>query len=124
MTERYQPWMYDTVNDWFYQHKGDSIPEPLLAKTGFIVPGVAVGFLIQTDTDVCFLEPFISNPKASKELRQAGLAAIVDALEHEASRLGYRFVYGVATAPTMIEHGIGRGWVDMGDHKVIAKELK
>jgi hypothetical protein len=121
--KRYTPDMYDQINDWFRSRKFDSIPSKFLSHTGFIVPGVAVGFLIETNTAVCFLEPFISNPKAPKELREKSLAGIVEALEQEASKLGYRFCYGIATSPTMIDHGLKRGWLDMGDYKVIVKEL-
>lgn len=124
MMKRYDPNMYDQINEWFRDHRGDSIPEALLSKVGFIVPGVAVGFLIQTDTDVCLFEPFISNPKVPSELRETSLAGIVESLELEASKLGYRFCYGIATAPTMIEHGVKRDWVVMGNYTVIAKELK
>lgn len=123
MTERYKPQHYEMVNDWFKSRKGDSIPEQFLAPTGFIVPGVAVGFLIKTDCNVCFFEPFISNPKATTELRIKALDEIVTMLEREAANLGYRFVYGLATAPTMLEHGKNHGWVNIGNHTVIVKEL-
>lgn len=124
MVERYKPHQYEMVNDWFKDRKGDSIPEPFLSPTGFIVPGVAVGFLIKTDCNVCFLEPFISNPKASKELRSIALNDIMEHLEREASKLGYRFIYGIATASTMIEYALKRGWTDMGNSTVLAKETK
>jgi len=123
IVERYKPTQYEEINTWFKERKGDSIPEAFLSPTGFIVPGVAAGFLIKTDCNVCFLEPFISNPKAPKELRELALEGIVEALENEATKLGYRFCYGIATAPTMIEHGMKRDWVSMGQMTVIIKEL-
>lgn len=110
------------INQWYKDRKCDSLPEPFLPPTGFIVPGVAVGFLINTDCNICFLEPFISNPKASQELRSLALNDIMEHLEREASKLGYRFIYGIASAPTMIEHAVKRKWINMGNSTVLAKE--
>lgn len=116
--------MYEMINEWFKDRKGDSIPEAFIPPTGFIVPGVAAGFLIKTDCNVCFLEPFISNPKANKDLRKKALSDIMARLEIEASKLGYRFAYGVSTAPTMIDHALNQNWTSMGNMTVVAKELK
>lgn len=121
---RYTPDQYNEVNSWFKQHKGVDIPEQFLPPTGFVVSGIAAGFLIKTDCNVCFLEPFIANPKADKEVRSTAIASIVESLEKEAKSLGYRFIYGIATAPTMIKHGTDRGWLNMGDSTVIIKEIK
>lgn len=123
MMKRYDPAMYEQINEWFKDHKGDSIPEAMIPKVGFYVPGVAAGFLINTDTPICFLEPFISNPKAPKELRSKALEGIVECLEAEAVKLGYRYVYGISTAPTMLNLVKSKGWVDLGSQTVVAKEL-
>lgn len=124
MIERYAPHQYSMINQWFRDHKGENIPESFLPQTGFIVPGVAVGFLINTDCNVCFLEPFISNKNVTKELRTQALADIMVRLEREAYHLGYRVVYGISTAPTMIDHALTNNWINMGNMTVVAKELK
>lgn len=123
LMKRYDSSMYNEVSKWFKEHRGDNIPEDLLSEVGFIIPGVAVGFLIKTNTSMCLFEPFITNPEASKEDRDWALAFIVTCLEHEALRLGYKSCYGIATAPTMIEHGRKLGWRNRGPYIVITKEL-
>jgi len=43
-----------------------------LPKIGFIVDDIAAGFLCQTDSGWCFIDPFFSNPKAKvKDIRLA-----------------------------------------------------
>ena len=66
-----------------------------LSDIGFVVPGVASGFLVTTNVNCCFLEPFISNPKAPKELRDKALKEILESLEDKASKIGIRLIYGV-----------------------------
>jgi hypothetical protein len=125
MIERYTPHHYNMVNNWFKERKGDNIPEAFIPATGFVVPEIAAGFLIKTDCNVCFLEPFIANPNASSEVRDKAIVSILNNLEKEAIKLGFKYVYGISTAPTMIQRAEDNGWVNIGsNYTTLAKELK
>lgn len=97
---------YKDINSWFYSRKGEYFPIKFLSQTGFIVPGIAVGFLIKTDANVGILEPFISNPQAPEKERDEALNMILETLCNHARHIGYRAVFGFSTAQTMITRAL------------------
>lgn len=97
---------YKEINEWFYSRKGEYFPLKFLSQTGFIVPGVAVGFLIKTDVNVGILEPFISNPRAPEKERDEALNMILETLCNQAKSIGYRAVFGFSTAQTMLNRAL------------------
>lgn len=104
--------------------KWSGVPLTILPKTGLIVPNVAVGFLVSTDTNYCFFEPFIGNPKVDKEERNTALFTIIDGLIDEAKRMGYDLIFGVLSHPKMIERGLERGFVKIiGNQQIIGRKL-
>jgi hypothetical protein len=84
--------------------------EDLIPKTGFIVPGVAAGFLIATDTKCCILEPFIANPEATESARAEALNLIMGDLLNEAINQGFTKVFGFSTSPTLVKHSLDWGF--------------
>lgn len=115
---RYEREDFNMIKEW------SSVPLTILPKTGLIVPNVAAGFLVSTDTNYCFLEPFIGNPKADKEERDIALFTIIDGLIDEAKRLGFDLVFGVLSHPKMIERGLKRGFVKIiGNQQIIGRKL-
>jgi hypothetical protein len=84
--------------------------QDLIPKTGFIVPGVAVGFLLSTDTKCCIFEPFIANPQASENARAEALSLIMQALIKEATDLGFTKIFGFSTSPTMVARSLDFGF--------------
>lgn len=66
----------------------------LIPTIGFIVPGIAAGFFMSTDTTCCILEPFVTNPDASKADRNEALAVIMKNLLTLAKTLGFTHVFG------------------------------
>lgn len=113
---------YETVNKWFTDQRVYSIPADFLSDIGYIVPGVAVGFLVKTNINCCFLEPFIANPDAPVSIRDEALREILRKLEDTAKSMGIRMVYGIATSPTMINRALDSGWVDLGKSTLLTKE--
>lgn len=64
------------LNSWLIRHDLDPLEKGELPKTGVIIDGVACGFISLNDTNVGFLECFVSNPEASSEARNAALDKI------------------------------------------------
>lgn len=123
MLRRYKLSDYEEVNSWFRKYKGNDFPKEHLAPTGFIVPGIAVGFLIKTDANCCFLEPFIANTDASPEDRDKALTQILTSLISEAKALDFNFIFGISTAPTMIERALKLGFQNEGVSTLVMKEV-
>lgn len=115
---RYQTADWETIRTW------KDLPFDYIPKVGFYVPDVAVGFLVQTDTKYCFLEPFIGNPKSDKEVRDLALYTIMDALLREAKELKYDLVLGIADHPTMLRRAFDMGFNRIvGEHSLIGRKL-
>lgn len=100
---------FSELNDW-YRARGAKIQERYLPQYGFIVEGIAAGFLMQTDCPVCFLEPFISNPSATKHDRDRALNLILNQLVSLARLQEYELIYGVSTSKTMVDRSINTGF--------------
>lgn len=115
---------YAMLRTWYVYRGKDAIPIDSLPKVGFIINGVAAGFLMQTDTKSCILEPFISNPNKSVEERDNALTGLLDRLVKEAKLLGYTHVFGFSTSPTMIKRAHNQGFKTIEISEVVCKELK
>jgi len=101
---------FTDLNSWYYRRKGENFPMRYLSPTGVIVPGVAAGFLIQTDAHFGILEPFISNPEASKEDRDRALHMILERLTSMAKKIDYKVIYGFSTNKIMLDRAISQGF--------------
>jgi len=108
---RYTPEDYKELTSWYTKRNMVLVQEYHLAKIGFIVEGVAAGFLIQTDANMGILEPFIANPEASKEDRDTALDMIIEALVHTAQELGYMSVFGFGKSLPMIRRSARHGFI-------------
>lgn len=110
------------IDHWF-QARGSKAAQDLLPKVGFIVPGIAAGFLMQTDTGCCILEPFIANKDTDKAERNKALEAIMGELIQEASRLGFKRIFGFSSNEPMISRALKFGFVIVEESTTVCKEL-
>lgn len=92
-------------------------------KVGFVVPGIAAGFLMQTDTKSCILEPFIANPDTTKLQREQALNLIMGQLIEEAGDLGYARIFGFSSNAPMIRRAKSWGFVVVESSTTVCKEL-
>lgn len=65
-----------TLHKWCYKRGVDLKTEP--AHIGFIVPGVAIGFLIETNAEVGILDSLITNPYVSAKSRDSAMYSIFE----------------------------------------------
>lgn len=73
---RYRDDDYDTLSNWFHKW-GLPIPcKHQLSTTGFIVPGMAAGFLYLTNSSIGIIDSYISDPDSDKLERDSALDAI------------------------------------------------
>lgn len=80
------------------------------SMVGAIEPGVAVGFLYITDSNVAIIDYFVSNPAATKEARSLALSAILESLTALARELGFELLWAVSDSENMARRGIEQGW--------------
>lgn len=92
---------FEEVRSWYIK-RGIVMEARDLPQTGFIVPGIAAGFIMKTDTSCCILEPFIANPFTLKGSREVALDSIFENLIKEAQDLGFKKIFGFSTHLKMI----------------------
>lgn len=111
------------IAQWF-KDRGMSVPFPYdLPTCGKIVPGVAVGFLIKTDTNSAMLDFFVTNPKARMTDRGRAIDLITKGLLLKAKSLGFSRVRCDSQIDTIKKKALSLGFRCSGDHTVFCKEI-
>jgi hypothetical protein len=90
---------------------------------GYIVPGVAAGWLYVTDGDFCIAEGLISNPDASSGARHEAFWALQEAFEDRSRQLGKQRIIGLLASDAMQAQAVDKGYKVLGVHLLIQKEL-
>ncbi len=114
---------FEEIKKWF-ERRGMHCPEiDLFSKNGLIVDDVAAGFLYSTDSGVCFLENFITNPDSNKKERLMALDLIAQDLCSLAEDLGFKLIFGFSTYPGIVKlaHSLYFNSLESGSYFV--KEL-
>lgn len=114
---------YQEVCRWF-RDRGMTTPKPSdLPLTGKIIPFVAVGFLLKTDTTACVLDFFVTNKDANMMARGRAIDTITRALILEAKKLGFKRVRCDSRIDTIKKKAVSLGFRSSGDHTVFCKEI-
>src|SRR5258705_9376147 len=96
--DRYDPLKhYLTFASWYAPRVATVVGPEFLPKVGFVVPGVAMGFLYQTDSAVAHIEGLVANPKVSGEDRLRAIDEVVHAIIGEARKLGFKVLQGTTS---------------------------
>lgn len=94
-----------------------------LPDEGKIVPGIAVGFLVQTDTGTATLDFFVANPDAPGSERDKALSEIASELIGRAHVLGFKRIRVCSQLDTIVRRARALGFRDHGSFKVLFKEI-
>jgi hypothetical protein len=123
MMRRYAQTDLEEMSGWYRARGLTPLSADVLPIVGFIEPDVAAGFLYLTDSSLCLLENYITNPRASPEGRNTALDAITGALLQEAERAGYRHAVALTQDREIRERALRHGLVPLGDYTLSHKEL-
>jgi len=113
---------FEAIRSW-YEARHLKVLEEDFPKIGIIVPGIAAGFLMQTDTMACILEPFIANPDTNKLDRDQALNLIMGELIEEAGDLGYTRIFGFSSNTPMLRRARKWGFIEVESSTTVVKEL-
>jgi hypothetical protein len=113
----------EQINDWYEAQHFGTIELSNLPKFGLVEPGVAAGFLYQTDSDFAILEGFVSNPGSDRKVRNEALDILTDALCKKALELGFRKVLAITTNSRIASRALKHNFSPLGDFKMLKKEL-
>lgn len=114
---------YSTVCAWYHGRNKTPVPKEFLPRIGFVVDSIAMGFLMQTDSNLCILEPFIANPEAPSPIRDEALKMVLSTLVATAANMGYKAVFGFSTSTTMVQRALSQGFKLVEVNATVMKEL-
>lgn len=111
---------FEQVHRWMEQ-RGQTIAPEDLPTTGFIVPGVAAGFLYRTDSSVAWIEGLVGSREVSAEARGHALDEIVRALRAEARRSGFKIMLGYTQLQAVVDRALRHGFKQTeGTYQLVA----
>lgn len=79
---------FDEIERWFEAHDMTMPHKSLFPPTGFIVRGIAAGFIYFTDSPLAIIDDYISNPTSDLKTRSDALNMITEHLLEIAKRRG------------------------------------
>jgi hypothetical protein len=98
---------YACIKRWWAAHKWQSVPVPMLPKTGLVAEAsdkpLAAGFIYSTDSGIAWLEWIVSDPQSDKLVRNKALNALIDALVKLAGERGFKAVFTSSNHPKLME---------------------
>lgn len=98
-------------------------PRSLFPRSGFIISGVAAGFLYFTDSAVGIIDCYISNPDTDSKTRSDALDAITLALIGFARFHGVKLIKCDTKLEVIKTRALGHGFRATGSHESFALEL-
>ncbi len=98
------------INSWLIVRGIPEITMEDCPKRGMIVEGVGCGFLIFTDTNICFLECFVTNPGASAEARNKAINQITKWALNMASSCGFKTAMMISGEESFIKRAESLGF--------------
>ena len=109
--ERFQPDLhYATFCAWTRWYEMTPLPIQFLPQSGFVVDGVAMGFMYRTDSKMALIENLAANPKLPRETRTQGLDAVVTAIAEEGRALGFEVLIGYTNVNAVIQRALRHGF--------------
>jgi hypothetical protein len=98
---------YQQINKWLIDHKSFGIDKDLLSDFGFMISDaqkdIVAGFLYKTNSKVCYIENFISNPNTEKQERRQGIRVLFETIINAAKTEGYKLILTFAELNSLIK---------------------
>jgi poly-gamma-glutamate capsule biosynthesis protein CapA/YwtB (metallophosphatase superfamily) len=112
-----------TVNEW--EKAWGLNPSALdhYPETGFIVEEVCAGFLYKTDSSICFIDGYISNPKTEKEIRKKALDLVTEEIFKAGKEMGFKTCIAYTENPAVRSRCLDNNFKPKGNHLMLVKEF-
>lgn len=114
---------HSNLKEWYHKHNLDAPPEQYYPSWGLIVEGVAAGFLFATDTALCMLDGYITNPEATSVDRNKAIALITGELLEISKEQGFQRVMVFSKEDSIIKRAKNLKFTDKGSYVMLDKEV-
>jgi hypothetical protein len=98
------------LNAWLSAHHKNGIEARDLPALGFIEPGIAAGFLYQTDSSFGIMENFVANPEAQGRAVFFAINEIIQALCDAAQEHGIEKIFAFTQHRSMFRRVLDHGF--------------
>lgn len=111
----YKPEDYKTIYGWWKDWGWEPFPEVAMPENGVIVfegdVDLAASFIYKTDSCVCWIENFISNKKAPRDLRGGAVEFLIQSSYEHAKDMGFGMAMSSISHKGLIDKMVGEGAV-------------
>ncbi len=115
---------YETFCKWTRWYELTPLPIQFLPQSGFVVEGVAMGFMYRTDSKMALIENLAANPVLPRETVTQGLDRVVEAIAAEGRALGFEVLIGYTNVGAVIARALRHGFTtDDEKFQVVTKVL-
>ena len=123
--ERFQAELhYPAFCKWTRFYELNPLPLQFLPQSGFVVEGVAMGFMYRTDSKMALIENLSANPMIPRQTATRGLDAVVTAIAEEGRALGFEVLIGYTNVEAVIQRALRHGFTtDDEKFQVVTKVL-
>lgn len=118
---RFSPENIPEINAWYCLRGMEPLNKHLFPDVGFIVSGVCAGFIYQTDSALCFLDGYVSNPDTTKEQRKEAFDKITTALILTAKDHGFTSILAYIKNPEIAKRCERFGFGLRGTYNLFVK---
>lgn len=98
---RYTRADYELMSSWYTLWGMETPPPSKLSSCGWVLNGVAMGFIYPTEGSIALIDGLVASPALSKGARHAVVKRLAGSLVDIATALGYSTVIAVTTKPSV-----------------------
>jgi hypothetical protein len=106
MQVRVEPYSHkehrEQVERWWRLHGVAPVEPGFLSDEGFIVPGIAAGWLYLTNSKMALIENLTANPEVDEATRSEAIDRVVRRIVDEAQDFGAKVICGFTQIPAVI----------------------
>lgn len=114
---------FDEIGKWF-ESRGSKLPDiSFFPRCGFIVHGIAAGFIYFTDSSIAIIDCYVSNPDSNITQRGDALDLITKALIEQAQFHKCKMLKCDTKLEAVKQRALSHGFKSLGAHESFSLEI-
>lgn len=118
---------YEVIANWLNLHNKPNMSRDYFSSNGYMInvngEDIIAGFLYSTDSNVCFIENFISKPGTEKMLRRMAIDKLFKVILEEAKDKGFKLILTCAELHSLMANLKEVGFRELPSNKVFFRSL-
>jgi hypothetical protein len=114
---------YETLSLWLKNHNKPSMNKELFSDSGFMVDEIVAGFLYKTNSSICLVENFISDPASEKNARRTAINTLFKTIIEEAKSCGFKMMFTSVILNSLHKNLKEVGFVELPHDQLMFRSL-